>query len=78
MTCDELLRRLAEYEDGVLPPELCAALETHLEGCISCAELRRDLGLLSGLCKQAPRPVMPEHLRLRLRALLERDPKRSA
>ena len=73
MTCHELLRRLAEYEDGVLPGDLCAALETHLKDCIPCAELRRDLGLLSGLCRQAPRPAMPESLRLRLRALLRGD-----
>ena len=73
MKCNELLRKLAEYEDGVLPAELCAALETHLADCIPCAELRRDLGLLSGLCRQAPRPPMPEGLRRRLRALLRRD-----
>ena len=73
MRCDDLLRKLAEYEDGVLRQELCAALEAHLEDCVPCAELRRDLGLLSGLCRQAPRPAMPEGLRLRLLALLSRD-----
>ena len=73
MSCDELLRRLAEYEDGVLPKELCAALETHLVDCVPCAELRRDLLLLSALCRQVPRPPMPEALRLRLGALLRRE-----
>jgi anti-sigma factor RsiW len=72
MSCDDLLRKLVEFEDGVLPQDLCAALEAHLKECGSCAELQRDLGLLSGLCRQAPRPSMPEGLRLRLLALLRR------
>jgi len=72
MSCDELLRKLAEYDDGVLPPDLCAALEAHLASCIPCGELRRDLRLLSGLCRQVPRPAMPQSLRLRLSALLRR------
>ena len=73
MKCNDLLRRLAEYEDGVLPQELCAALEAHLADCVPCTELRRDLGLLSGLCRKALRPAMPEGLRLRLLALLQGD-----
>lgn len=72
MSCDELLRKIAEYEDGVLPRDLCAALEAHLTDCIPCAELRRDLRLLSGLCRQVPRAAMPEALRVRLSALLRR------
>jgi hypothetical protein len=70
MSCDELLRRLTEYEDRVLPAELCRALETHLRDCVPCAELRRDLEQLALMCRQAPRPTMPEGLRERLRALL--------
>jgi anti-sigma factor RsiW len=73
MRCNDLLRKLAEYEDGLLPADLCATLESHLADCIPCAELRRDLRLLSGLCRQASRPPMPEGLRLRLLALLRRD-----
>ena len=68
MSCDELLRRLAEWEDGVLPPDLCRALETHLADCPPCAELRDDLRQLSSMCRQAPRPEMPAALRLKLRA----------
>jgi hypothetical protein len=70
MTCDDLLRRLTEYEDGVLPGDLCGLLEAHLRDCAPCADLRHDLELLSGLCREAPAPCMPEALRQRLRALL--------
>lgn len=70
MSCDDLLRRLTEYEDGVLPEDLCGVLEEHLRDCAPCAELRRDLEALSALCRQGPQPAMPEGLRDRLRALL--------
>jgi hypothetical protein len=70
VSCDELLRRLTEYEDGVLPKDLCGMLEAHLRDCVPCAELRRDLELLSGMCRQAPRPEMPSGLREKLWALL--------
>jgi putative zinc finger protein len=70
MSCDELLRRLADYDDGALPKDLCASLESHLERCIPCADLRRDLIALSRLCRSAERPPMPAELRERLRALV--------
>jgi anti-sigma factor RsiW len=74
MSCDDLLRRLTEYEDGVLPPDFCRILEAHLRDCPPCAELRRDLEALSTLCRQGvERPAMPEDLRRRLRALLKAD-----
>jgi hypothetical protein len=70
VSCDDLLRRLTEYEDGVLPADLCGMLEAHLRDCVPCAELRRDLELLSGMCREGPQPAMPEELRQRLRALI--------
>jgi hypothetical protein len=70
MKCDDLLRRLTEYEDGVLPAELCRALEQHFGDCPPCEELRRDLLLLKRLCEKTPREPMPEALRERLRGLL--------
>lgn len=70
MTCEELLRRLAEWEDGILPADLCRALQGHLADCPPCAELRDDLRQLSSMCRQGPRPEMPEALRSRLRRLL--------
>jgi len=71
MSCDDLLRRLVEWEDGVLPPDFCAALERHLHDCPPCAELQADLLKLRGLCGQVPRAEMPAELRKKLRDLLE-------
>jgi hypothetical protein len=70
MSCEELLRRLAEWEDGVLPADFCRTLEAHLERCPPCAGLRDDLRRLSALCRQSSRPAMPADLRRRLRELL--------
>ena len=70
MSCDELVRHLAEYEDGVLSEDLCGLLERHFRDCAPCAELRWDLEALQALCRQGPSPAMPEGLRGRLRGLL--------
>jgi anti-sigma factor (TIGR02949 family) len=74
VSCDELLRRLAEYEDGVLPSEVCEALQKHVTECPPCAELQRDLAALARLCKCTQPARLPEDLRARLRAHLERRP----
>lgn len=34
--CQALLGSLSEYIDGELPPDLCAEIEKHLEGCENC------------------------------------------
>jgi RNA polymerase sigma-70 factor (ECF subfamily) len=66
MTCDDLLRRLTEYEDGVLPGDLCEELQRHLEGCEACQSLRRDLEALSRICRSCAPPRMPDDVRRRL------------
>lgn len=75
MSCDELLRRLVDWEDGVLGEDFCRALEAHLHDCPPCAELHADLRRLSSLCHQVPRPGMPAELRAKLLGLLA-DPDR--
>jgi anti-sigma factor (TIGR02949 family) len=70
MSCDDLLRRLAEYSDGALSEALCGELKAHLHGCASCAELERDLQELARLCRECTTPRMPDALRRRLEAKL--------
>jgi hypothetical protein len=71
MDCDELLRRLADYDDRALPADLCLSLERHLERCVPCHELRRELIAVSEMCRRAlDRPPMPAELRLRIEVLL--------
>jgi anti-sigma factor (TIGR02949 family) len=66
MTCDELLRQLTEYEDGVLPDEVCEELRSHLAECEPCQGLKGDLEALARLCRSCAPPRMPEDLRQRL------------
>jgi hypothetical protein len=66
MTCDELLRQLTEYEDGVLPDAVCEEVRLHLAGCASCQRLRGDLEALARICHSCAPPRMPEDVRRRL------------
>jgi anti-sigma factor (TIGR02949 family) len=73
VSCDELLRRLTEFSDGVLPEPLCDEVRRHLAECDLCSELRADLVSLSRLCRECPPPRMPEDLRRRLADRLGRE-----
>ena len=72
MKCDELLRRFAEYADGALPDDLCTEIERHFERCPPCADLDRDVRDLQKLCRESPRPCLPEEARRRIEELLKR------
>ena len=66
MTCEELLRQLTEYEDGVLPDEVCEELKRHLAECEPCQGLKGDMEALARICHSCSPPRMPEDLRQRL------------
>ena len=66
MSCDELLRQLTEYEDGVLPEEVCQELQHHLDDCEPCKGLREDLEALARICRSCTPARMPEEVRRRL------------
>jgi RNA polymerase sigma-70 factor (ECF subfamily) len=72
MKCDELLRALADYEDGAADDCLCRDVEQHLAGCPSCQTLRQDLERVSRLCRQTPRPALPDALRRRIAELIKK------
>jgi anti-sigma factor (TIGR02949 family) len=66
MSCDELLRRLTDYEEGALPGDVCDELQRHLAECEPCQELRQDLEALSRICRSCAPPRMPDDVRRRL------------
>jgi len=70
MKCEELYRRLTHHTDGVLDADDCAAVEQHLLDCAPCGELRRDLEDLARLCRESPRPRLPDDVRRRIEVLL--------
>lgn len=78
MKCDDLLQRLADYRDGVLSGTLCDEIDRHLRECPTCTDLDRDLRDLQRMCRESPKPCLPEDARKRIEGLLQsRDPKRS-
>ena len=70
MNCDELLLRLTEYEEGVLPEDVCEAILRHLGGCEPCQGLKDDLEALARICHSCAPARMPEDVRRRLAARL--------
>jgi len=70
MKCEELLRRLTEYSDGILCRDLCAEIERHLAECPACRELQQDLRDLARLCHECAQPRLPEQVRRRIESRL--------
>jgi predicted anti-sigma-YlaC factor YlaD len=70
MNCDDLLRRLTDYSDGVVDHDLCAEIESHLASCSPCEELRQDLAQLQRLCRECDPPRLPREARERIERLL--------
>ncbi|HEY7515173.1 MAG TPA: zf-HC2 domain-containing protein [Vicinamibacteria bacterium] len=66
MNCDDLLRRLTDYQDGALDEAICEEIRGHLSTCDPCSDVQRDLEDLVRLCACAERPRMPADLRRRL------------
>ena len=75
MTCDELLRQLTEFEDGVLPDAVCEELQRHLAECEPCQDLRGDLEALARICHSCAPPCMPDAVRKRLAERLTGSPR---
>lgn len=61
--CRRLLGELNDYVDGELAEDLCALLETHLDGCADCRvvldSLTKTIALYRGLREQ-PVELPPE------------------
>jgi predicted anti-sigma-YlaC factor YlaD len=71
MKCDELLKELADYREGALPVALCDEIDRHLRECPSCAAVDHDLRDLQRLCREAPKPCLPDEARRKIEALLK-------
>jgi len=70
MRCDELLRLLTDYGEGVVDACLCDEIERHLRDCSPCVELRRDLTDLGRLCRESEGTRLPDELRQRIERML--------
>jgi anti-sigma factor RsiW len=77
MTCAEMEILLADYVDGTLHREQKSALEDHLGGCASCAELARDAAGAVGFMERAPGVEAPPELVTRILFEITSGPSRA-
>jgi anti-sigma factor RsiW len=66
MNCGEIEILLADFVDGNLHGEQQSAVETHLAGCVACAELARDSAAAVGFMERAAVVEAPPELVTRL------------
>lgn len=71
--CKALLGDLSEYIDGELPPELCAEIEKHLEGCENCRVVLNTTRRTIDLVQDPARENVPDEVRERLFKRLNLD-----
>lgn len=50
--CDEVFAMLSEYLNLELPPEACAEIGRHIEGCGPCVEFAESLRRTVELCAE--------------------------
>ena len=71
--CSEVVALLLDYLEGRIPPLRKAQLDRHLAGCPNCLAAldtyRTTVSLLGSLTEDD----LPQDLRLRLRAFLDRE-----
>ena len=70
--CSEMLARISAYLDGDLDAAECQTIELHCRNCSRCAALVEGLRETIGLCREAGSTPLPESVRQRARASIER------
>ena len=70
--CTAMLAGISAYLDGDLDATACQAIERHCRTCPRCATLVDGLRETIGLCREAGSTPLPEPVRQRARASIER------
>ena len=70
--CGAMLAHISAYLDGDLDATECQVIERHCRDCSRCAALVEGLRDTIGLCREAGSAPLPESVRQRARASLER------
>ena len=73
MTCVDVEILLCDYLDGALAPAVRTAVEEHLQGCATCAEMARDANVALALFERTPAIEPPQELVTRLLLQVPRD-----
>ena len=70
MTCRDAIEILADYVDGLMPPDLAAELERHLAGCEPCRAYLATYRKTRALGAAAGRIDVPAEMAARLHRFL--------
>ena len=70
--CGAMLAGISAYLDGELDATACQAIERHCRDCARCAALVKGLRETIGLCREAGSAPLPEPVRQRAKASIER------
>ena len=70
--CSATLTSISAYLDGELDAVACQTIERHCRDCASCATLVAGLRETIGLCREAGSAPLPEPVRQRAKASIER------
>lgn len=71
MKCEEMLKALNDYVDGILDPEVCEAFEEHLLDCDPCQVVIDNIRQTIMLYKAGKPYPIPEEFQARLQGLLK-------
>lgn len=72
LDCGAMLAGISAYLDGDLGATECDAIELHCRACPRCAAVVDGLRQTIGLCREAGSTPLPEPVRQRARASIER------
>ena len=70
--CPNIVRLLADFIEGQLPPDEHAALEAHLSRCSHCLAQLKTYRSTVSLLRTIHEEELPEELRWTLRAFVDR------
>lgn len=70
--CRRILASVSRYLDGDLDATACESIEAHCRQCSGCADVIAGLQETVGLCRQAGSIPVPEAVRQRAHARVQR------
>jgi hypothetical protein len=73
MKCEEVKINLPEYIDGKLDEQTTKAVQTHLEACMACSELHRDMKSFLGFTNSLPEIEPPVEMKAEFMQMLETE-----
>jgi hypothetical protein len=73
MKCEEVKINLPEYIDGKLDEQTTKAVQTHLEACMACSELHRDMKSFLGFTNSLPEIEPPVGMKAEFMQMLEAE-----